>query len=59
MVELMYRSMSSLLRHQLKMSNQLQIPVALPPEEERPINIVLEAGWAPEPVWATWSKENS
>jgi hypothetical protein len=40
-------------------SGQLHVPAALPGEEEPPVPIGYEAGWAPEPVRATWRTENS
>jgi hypothetical protein len=40
-------------------SVQLHVPVALPPGKEPPVFIGQEAGWAPEPVWTTWRRENS
>jgi hypothetical protein len=40
-------------------SGQLHAPAALPPEKEPPVPIGYEAGWAPEPVWTTWRRENS
>jgi hypothetical protein len=55
----MYRSIFSLPRHYLQVSGQLHAPAASPPEKEPPVPIVWEAGWAPEPVWTTWRRENS
>jgi hypothetical protein len=36
-------------------TGQLQPPAPLPSEKERP---VLEAGWAAEPFWTLWKREN-
>jgi hypothetical protein len=38
---------------------QFHAPAALPSWKEPPVPIGKEAGWAPEPVWATWRRENS
>jgi hypothetical protein len=40
-------------------SGQLHAPGALPLGKETRVTIVNEAGWAPEPVWTTWRRENS
>jgi hypothetical protein len=32
---------------------------SLPLVKELPVTIKLEAGWAPEPVWALWRREKS
>jgi hypothetical protein len=40
-------------------SGQLHAPGALPPGKEPPVPIGQEVGWAPEPVWVTWRRENS
>jgi hypothetical protein len=40
-------------------SSQLQAPAALPLGKEPQAPIEYEAGWAPEPVWRTWRRENS
>jgi hypothetical protein len=36
------------------MNGQLHAPAASPP-----VHIEYEAGWAPEPVWTIWRRENS
>jgi hypothetical protein len=38
---------------------QLHAPATLPPGKEPLVPIGQEAGWAPEPVWTTWRRENS
>jgi hypothetical protein len=43
----------------LEVSGQLHSQAALPPGEEPPVPIGQEAGWAPEPVWTMWRRENS
>jgi hypothetical protein len=40
-------------------SGQLHGPAALTPRKEPPVPIGKKAGWALEPVWTTWRKENS
>jgi hypothetical protein len=39
-------------------SDHLHTPAALCPGKEPPVSIALEVGWAPEPVWTTWGREN-
>jgi hypothetical protein len=34
-------------------------PRSLYPLEENPVPVRQESGWAPEPVWTPWRKENS
>jgi hypothetical protein len=34
-------------------------PGRFTPVKESPLPIGLKAGWTPEPVWTTWSRENS
>jgi hypothetical protein len=46
------------------MSGQLHVPAALSPGKEPPVPIGeevigLEVERTPEPVWTTWSRENS
>jgi hypothetical protein len=41
------------------MSGQLHTQAALPPGKQAPVPIRQEAGWAAEPVWTTWGRENS
>jgi hypothetical protein len=38
---------------------QLHALAALPSWKEPPVPFGKEAGWAPEPVWTTWRRENS
>jgi hypothetical protein len=40
-------------------NDQLHAPAVLPTRKEPPVSIENEAGWAPEPVWTTWRRENS
>jgi hypothetical protein len=42
----------------MEVSGQLHAPAALPPGKEPHLPVEQEAGWAPEPVWATWRSEN-
>jgi hypothetical protein len=39
----------------MEVHGQLRFPGTLPPGKGRPVRI----GWAPEPVWKLWRKENS
>jgi hypothetical protein len=39
------------LRHQIEVSGQLHVSIALPPGKETPVPTGYEAGWAPEAVW--------
>jgi hypothetical protein len=39
------------------MSGQLPGPTALIPVKEPPVSIRKETGWAPEPVWTTWTNK--
>jgi hypothetical protein len=41
----------------MEVSGQLHAPAALLPEEEPPVPIGYEAGWAPEPIWTRWWRE--
>jgi hypothetical protein len=41
------------------MSGQLNVPAALTQGKEPPVPIGWEVGWAPEPVWTMWRRENS
>jgi hypothetical protein len=59
MGERMYRSIFSWPRHYFEVSGQLHAPAALHPGKEPPVPIGQEAGWVPEPVWTTWTRENS
>jgi hypothetical protein len=54
-----YRSTFYLTSALLEVTGQLHAPAALPPGKEPPVTIGKEAGWAPEPVWTTWRRENS
>jgi len=38
----------------MKVSGQLQAPVAFPPGKEPLVLTVYETGWAPEPFWMRW-----
>jgi hypothetical protein len=40
----------------MEISGQLHVPAVLPPRKPS-VRIVLEAGWAPEPVWLWWRGE--
>jgi hypothetical protein len=42
----------------MEVSCQFHAPAALPPGKEPPVPIGYEAGWAPEPVWMLWRREN-
>jgi hypothetical protein len=57
--EWMYRSTSFWPQHQLELSGQLHTPAALPLEKEPLVTTGQETGWAPEPIWMTWRRENS
>jgi hypothetical protein len=59
MGEWVNRSTFSWPRHHLEMSSQVYAPAALPPKKEPPVPIGWEVGWAPEPVWTTWRREDS
>jgi hypothetical protein len=41
------------------MNGQLHAPAALPPGKEPPVPIWYEVGWAPEPGWTLWRREES
>jgi hypothetical protein len=41
------------------MSGQLEASAALLPGKEPSVPIAWNAGWAREPVWTTWRRENS
>jgi hypothetical protein len=41
------------------MSGQLHALAALPPDKQPKVLIRWEAGWASEPVWMLWRRENS
>jgi hypothetical protein len=43
----------------MEVSGQLHAPAALLPGKMPPVPIEWEVGWIPEPVWSTWSRENS
>jgi hypothetical protein len=43
----------------MEVNDQLHDPAALTPEKELPVPIEYEAGWAPEPVWTQWRREES
>jgi hypothetical protein len=47
----------SLLTSALDGCGQLHVPAALPLGKQTPVGIGWEAGWAPEPVWARWRRE--
>jgi hypothetical protein len=53
----MQRSTFSWPRHKLVVSGQLHAPAALT-GKERPVSILYEVGWTPEPVWTIWRNEN-
>jgi hypothetical protein len=38
---------------------KLHASAALPPGKEPPVRVGYEAGWASEPVWTLWRRENS
>jgi hypothetical protein len=42
----------------MEVSRQLHTPATLPPGKEHPVPIAQEAGWAPDPVWTLWRREN-
>jgi hypothetical protein len=42
----------------MEVSGQLQAPTALPPRKETTVPTEYEAGWASEPVWTLWRREN-
>jgi hypothetical protein len=42
----------------MKMNGQLYDPADLPSEKEFAVRFEYEAGWAPEPVWTLWRREN-
>jgi hypothetical protein len=42
----------------MEVNDQLHAPAPLPPGKETPVPIAQEAGWAPDPVWKTWRREN-
>jgi hypothetical protein len=54
----MYRSTFSWPRHLLEVSGQIHAPAALPLGKEPPVPIGEEGGWATEPVWTTWRRQN-
>jgi hypothetical protein len=41
----------------MELSGELQATVGSSPEKDYPGLIVHGAGWAPEPVWKSWRKE--
>jgi hypothetical protein len=43
----------------MEKSGQLHAPGSFTPRKEPQVLIGKEAGWAPEPVWTTWSREKS
>jgi hypothetical protein len=40
-------------------SGQLHALAALPPVKDRPVPTGQEAGWAPNPVWSLWRREQT
>jgi hypothetical protein len=40
------------------MSGKLHAQAALPQRQESPVPIGQEDGWAPEPIWTPWRREN-
>jgi hypothetical protein len=43
----------------MEVSDQLHVPVALPPRKESDVPIGYEVGWASEAVWTLWNTEKS
>jgi hypothetical protein len=43
----------------MEVSVQLHAPAALATGKEHPVPIGKEAGWALEPVWTLWNREQS
>jgi len=41
----------------VEVSGELRVPVTLPSGKEHPTHIEYETGWAPEPVWTRWRRE--
>jgi hypothetical protein len=41
----------------MEVSDQLHVPVALPPNKDLRVLTRLEAWWGPEPVWTLWGRE--
>jgi hypothetical protein len=41
------------------MSDQIHAPAVLPPAIEHPVPTRQVVGWTPDPVWMTWTGENS
>jgi hypothetical protein len=42
----------------MEVSGQRHVPAALPPKVTQ-VPIVVEAGWAPETIWAIWRKAST
>jgi hypothetical protein len=45
--------------HKMEMSGQLHASAALPSGKQKPVAVIQEAGWAPEPVLTLWTREKS
>jgi len=43
----------------MEVSDQLHAPAFLLPGKERPVPVRFEAGWAAEPVWKRWRREEN
>jgi len=42
----------------MEVNNQLHAPVTLLPEKATPVPIEEDPGWAPEPVWMLWRRQD-